>query len=231
MWYHFNMRILCISDYKDPVIYSTSIKECFGNVDFVLSAGDLPLDYLEFVVSSLDRPLYYVFGNHHLEEYDYWMNRIRVAASDWTNVSKPHAGLGAAFIGGRLVRANKLLVAGLGGVQRYNNGNNQYTETEMRFRILKLAPRLLLNKLLYGRFLDILLTHSPPFGIHDQDDLCHRGFKSFLLFMRLFKPRFLLHGHIHIYDSSTIRKSRFCETDIINVYGHYILDTGGCSKT
>jgi Icc-related predicted phosphoesterase len=35
------------------------------------------------------------------------------------------------------------------------------------------------NKLLHKRYVDIMITHAPPFGIHDQSDRCHRGFKSF----------------------------------------------------
>ena len=54
-------KILCISDQIDPVIYSKDIKEKYGDVDFIISAGDLPIDYLDFVQSSLNKPLYFVF--------------------------------------------------------------------------------------------------------------------------------------------------------------------------
>ena len=46
-------KILCISDQIDPVIYSKDIKEKYGDVDFIISAGDLPIDYLDFVQNSL----------------------------------------------------------------------------------------------------------------------------------------------------------------------------------
>ena len=62
------MRLLCIADHVDPLIYSTGLKERYGKVDLVLSAGDLTLGYYDFIVSTLNRPLYFVFGNHHLEQ-------------------------------------------------------------------------------------------------------------------------------------------------------------------
>lgn len=58
---------------------------------------------------------------------------------------------------------------------------------EMWGNVYHLAPKLLINRIRYGRYLDVLVAHSPPWGIHDQDDLPHQGFKSFLTFMRWFK--------------------------------------------
>jgi hypothetical protein len=212
-----------VSDFIDPLVYSASIKERYGDVDMVLSAGDMPLDYLEFIVSSLDKPLLHVFGNHNLENYDAYRARFSplLSADDFQRVIP---GLGTTHISGKVVRESGLLIAGLGGSMAYNRGRNQWTDFQMYTHVMKLIPRLLVNKLFYGRYLDILLTHAPPLGIHDRKDLCHKGFKAFLWFMRVFKPKYLLHGHIHLYDLSEVRKSRYIETDVINVYSHYILN-------
>jgi Icc-related predicted phosphoesterase len=78
---------------------------------------------------------------------------------------------------------------------------------------------------LHKKYLDVLLTHAPPKGIHDKPDLCHSGFKSFLWFIKTFKPRYLVHGHIHLYDLADKRRTRFMDTDVINAYGHYVIDT------
>jgi len=96
----------------------------------------------------------------------------------------------------------------------------------MRRKIWALIPALILNKIRYGRYIDILVTHASPEGIHDKSDPCHRGFACFLWFMRVFKPKYLIHGHIHLYDLQDIRVSKFLETTIINAYSHFILDTG-----
>jgi Icc-related predicted phosphoesterase len=219
------MKILCISDQIDPLVYSSRIKERFADVDFVLCAGDLPLDYLEFIVSSLDRPVYFVFGNHDLKHFAYYTHPppgYSVGSHNDSQDTPP--GAGTTHIGSRLVKEGGLLIAGLGGSMQYNHGENQYSDFQMRFKMVKLIPRLFFNKLRHGRFLDILLTHAAPLGYGDHDDPCHRGYKSFLWFMRTFRPRYLIHGHIHLYDISDIRVRQFEDTAIINVFSHYILD-------
>jgi Icc-related predicted phosphoesterase len=135
------------------------------------------------------------------------------------------SGSGAIHIGSKIKKEEGLIIAGLGGSMMYNHGENQYTDTEMYLKILKLIPRLLLNRIFHGRFLDILLTHAAPLGIHDKTDRCHRGFKAFLWFMRSFKPKYLIHGHIHLYDLADVRTTRYQDTLVINAYSHYIIDT------
>ncbi|MCB0098855.1 MAG: hypothetical protein KDE46_24140, partial [Caldilineaceae bacterium] len=73
-------------------------------------------------------------------------------------------------------------------------------------------------------WLDVLVAHSPPRGIHDEEDRAHQGFESFLTFMRWFKPRYLLHGHIHIYRQDTVTQTSYHETEVINVYPYRILE-------
>jgi len=221
------MKILCVSDQIDPLVYSPSIKERFGGVDLVLSAGDLPLDYLEFIVSSLDKPLYFVFGNHNLEDYEYYRTGHR-GMDDAFEVSgfeqRPVAGAGTTHIGGKIRREGNVIIAGLGGSIRYNRGENQYTNFEMTLEIIKLIPGLLFNRIFRGRYLDILLAHSAPLGIGDRDDPCHRGFRIFLWFMRTFKPKLLIHGHIHLYDLGDVRVRKYAETTVVNAFSHHIID-------
>ena len=65
-----------------------------------------------------------------------------------------------------------------------------------------------------------------PAGIHDKSDPCHQGFECFKWFMDSFSPRYLVHGHIHLYDLQDIRVSKYHDTTVINAYSHFILDTG-----
>ncbi|MBN1298348.1 MAG: metallophosphoesterase [Actinobacteria bacterium] len=58
------MKILIISDKVVEHIYSPTIEERFKDIDFIISCGDLPCYYLEFIVSMLTKPLFYVMGNH-----------------------------------------------------------------------------------------------------------------------------------------------------------------------
>jgi Icc-related predicted phosphoesterase len=218
------MKILCISDHIDPLVYSNSIKERFKDIDLVLCAGDLPMDYLEFIVSSLNKSLLFVFGNHNLTELHRYKNSNTIISHKWSELEAAY-GSGAVHIGSKIKKEEGLLIAGLGGSMRYNLGENQYTEFQMKLEILKLIPALIFNRIFRGRFLDILLTHASPRGIHDKADPCHRGFKSFLWFMRVFKPKYLIHGHIHLYDLSDLRATRYQDTLVVNAFSHYIIET------
>jgi len=214
------MKILCVSDQIDPLVYSNSIKKRFADVDIILGAGDLPLDYLDFIASSLNKPMLYVFGNHHVRKPTEAFHQ----ADDGSFQINLQEGSDS-HVGSRIRREEGLIVAGLGGCMRYNSGPNQFTEFEMYLEIAKMVPRLLFNRLFRGRFLDVLLTHAPPRGIHDKPDRCHQGFSAFLWFMRKFRPRYLVHGHIHLYDLSDVRRTRWMGTEVINAYGHYVIDT------
>ena len=90
--------------------------------------------------------------------------------------------------------------------------------------VYALAPKLMRNRMRYGRYLDVLMAHSPPAGIHDKPDLPHQGFTSFLAFMRWFKPGYLLHGHIHIYRHDEVTRTRYGATEVINIYPYKLLE-------
>ena len=214
------MRLLCIADHVDPFIYSNGLKERYGNVDMVLSAGDLPPEYLGFITSMLNKDLIYVAGNHDLGELE------AHGIARWVGEGAAEtSSTGAVDAGFKIRRAEGLIILGLPGSMLYNKGRNQYSELAMSLRIAALTPRLFLNKLLYGRAVDIVLTHASPRGIHDRDDVCHRGFECFLWLMRVFKPRWLVHGHIHLYDLGDVRISSYLETTVVNAFGHWVLDT------
>jgi Icc-related predicted phosphoesterase len=218
------MKILCISDDKDRLVYSAHVKNHFKDVDLVISAGDLSVNYYEFIISALNKPLFFVFGNHNLEAFNGYM-RKNYDNKHLKNSPDIEPVYGGECIDGKVIRDKKsgLIIAGLGGSHKYNKGLHQYSNFQMRLRIYKLIPKLLFNKIRYGRYLDILVTHAPPLGHNDDIDKCHRGFASFLLFMDLFKPKYLLHGHTHLIDSNARRKEVYRRTKIINVYKSYVL--------
>ena len=224
------MKILCVSDQIDPLVYSSNIRERYRDIDLVISAGDLPMEYLEFIVSSLNKPVFFIFGNHNLTEFGQYHHRPSVTAIpprfDAAAPCTADNCHGATYIGFRARREGDLLVAGVSGSLKYNNGLNQYTDAQMKMKLIALIPGLILNKIRFGRFLDILVTHAPPEGIHDKSDPCHRGFRCFRWFIEKFRPRYLVHGHIHLYDLQDIRVSRYLDTTVINAYSHFIIDTG-----
>ncbi len=209
------MRLLTVSDEVVPVVYSLGVRDRFSDIACILGCGDLPYYYLEFLVTTLAVPCFYVFGNHDGPEQ----------TEHGEEIKEPR---GCTSLEGRTTRYGGLILAGLGGSLRYNNSPGaQYTEFEMMTRLWRLAPRLILNHLRYGRFVDVLLTHSPPFGIHNGPDRPHRGFRTFLQAMNLFTPRYLIHGHIHLsYGFSPTNESHYRSTHIINTAGYRVLELG-----
>ena len=219
------MKLLCVSDQIDPYIYNSSVKERFGDVDAVISAGDLPDEYLDFISGALNKPVFFVFGNHNLKSFNLYHGLAAWRRNEY-KMAHEFPGTGAAYVGFKCLKTEKMLIAGVSGSIRYNNGLCQYTERQMAFKLLRLVPQLLLNRLLRGRFLDVFVTHAAPLGIHDKEDPCHRGFKCFLKFMQVFKPKYLIHGHIHLYDLQAERVTQYENTTVINAYSHYVIETG-----
>ncbi len=205
------MKILALSDRVVEHIHSPQVKELYSDVDLLISCGDLPYSYLEYVVTMLQVPAFFVHGNHDQPEY----------TSDGRTLHEPG---GWVNLDGRTESAGPLLLAGLEGSLSYKPDTPyQYSEVEMHSKALRLAPGLMVNRLLNGRCLDILVTHAPPRNIHDGQDLPHRGFEIFLWLMRSFRPRYLLHGHQHVYSPQTAR-THYQNTTVINVYPYAVIE-------
>jgi Icc-related predicted phosphoesterase len=205
------MKALVVSDVVSPFIYSPQIRQRFSNVSIVFSCGDLPYYYQEYIVSLLDVPLYFVRGNHDKEvEYGSGVNR-----------SAPGGGVD---LHRRIFNYRGLLIGGVEGSLRYREGPFQYSQFQMWKHVLSLIPGLVKNRLMYGRYLDIFVTHAPPKGIHDQEDLTHRGIEAFRWLIKVFKPAIHLHGHIHVILPNTITVTQVDQTCVINGYGFREID-------
>lgn len=209
------MRILTVSDKVEPVLYGPYIRERVGQVDLILACGDLPDYYLEYIVGLLDVPLFYVHGNHD-----------KVVTGRFNDMDAPvDAFAWATNLHGRTVEHQGLLLAGLEGCRRYSPDRPfQYSESEMRFHATKLGLKLLPNKLRHGRFIDILITHAPPRGIHDDEDVPHQGFESYLDFMRTYRPLLLIHGHQHVYNRNLTTETLYEGARVLNTYGYRVIE-------
>lgn len=229
------MRFLCVSDQIDSLIYSTSIKERYGDVDAVFCAGDLSMEYIDFIVDSLSKPTYFIFGNHDLSEYKYYKKTAFGDIPENKEDIEKHRH-GADYASNRTIknkylyfstpneRKTPLLIAGITGTLRYNKGQAQFTESQMKRQLIAMIPSLLWNKIRYGRYCDVFLTHASPRHIHDKEDPCHKGFECFNWFIKKFKPSLFIHGHIHLYDLHTKRITVTEKTTVINAYSHLVVD-------
>jgi Icc-related predicted phosphoesterase len=199
------MRILAVSDVEDEAI-TASLPDRAGTIDLVLGCGDLTYEYLDFVATAVAAPMRAVHGNHDVPPEEMDDPSIRV----WWDGIDLHA---------RVVSIDGVLVGGLEGSPRYSRGPFQSSEVDMWLAILRMLPGLVLNRIRRGRFIDVLVTHAPPRGIHDRADPAHRGFVSFRTFLRWFRPRYHVHGHTHVYDSRTVTQTQFGGTTVVNAYG------------
>ena len=206
-----SIPILAVTDEVDPRIHSETLRQRMGHVEFVVSCGDLPVSYLEFIADALNRPVYYVLGNH-----------TRRCAQ--RRACKPN---GAIELSGKVVQdpGTGLILAGFPGCLRYEDDQPaQFTERDIGLMAMKMAPRLQLNRLRQGRALDLLVTHAPPRGVNDRTDPAHRGFETFCGFLEQWKPAYHLHGHVHLYDRSQPYQQRFGDTEVINVFPYRLLE-------
>src|SRR4029077_2969375 len=144
-------RILAIADEVDEAVYEDKLTTL--RPDLVVSCGDLPFEYLEYIVSRTDVPLVYVLGNHDPEL------RSSVPTLAPVRLDAPMPGpQGCDNADGRVVAAAGLRIAGLGGSMRYRPGApHQYTDAEMWWRALSLEMRIKLNPARAARRVDILI--------------------------------------------------------------------------
>jgi Icc-related predicted phosphoesterase len=205
------LKILAISDMVVDRLYSTKVAERFHNVEMILGCGDLPYEYLEFLVTSMNVPLLYVPGNHD------------PAYNEKEADARAH---GCDYMDRKVCSVKGLNITGFGGSIRYRPGGaNQYTQSQMYSRLSAFVPKLLWYLPRHGNTLDIMITHSPPRGIHDDDDHAHTGFSAFRDFIQTFKPRYFLHGHTMVYKSNIVSPiTKVGTTTVINVYPYRIID-------
>jgi len=195
------MKILTVSDRVVPVLYDDFHEKRFPGVNLILSCGDLPPEYLSFLVKTFDVPLFYVRGNHDIRHNGY----------------RPE---GCTDLDNRVVLHKRVCILGLEGSHWYNGQPHQYTERQMRKKIRMVRPEIRRHG-----GIDIIITHAPPRHIHDAEDPCHRGFESFRELIDRYAPRYFIHGHIHInFTEPSERISIVNKTKVINAYGYHLFE-------
>lgn len=194
------MKILLVSDDESSFIWDYFNPDVFKDIDLILSCGDLKAEYLSFLVTMIKAPLYYVPGNHDTRYLE-------------------HPPEGCISIDGKFVKYKGIRIVGLGGSYAYNKKPYQYTEAQMKRRVFKLLPRIWRNK-----GFDILVSHAPALHLGDGEDLCHRGFESFVKLIETYKPKYFIHGHQHMNYGKQSRIIKHQDTTIINAFGYYILE-------
>jgi Icc-related predicted phosphoesterase len=207
------MKILAVSDEVVDWIYSPALLQRCGNMDLIISCGDLPIYYLEFISSLLNAPCYMVHGNHDQGEIGFG-GELKSVAAGWRNLDM------------QCVREGKIMLGGLQGCLRYKlDSPYQYEQSHQQARAYVLAARALWNRALRGAKLDILVTHAPPYGIHDAADRAHTGFTAINWLIDTFAPRLVLHGHQHRnYAPTQSFETMIGHTCVLNVHPYQIIE-------
>ncbi|MCC8126267.1 MAG: metallophosphoesterase [Clostridiales bacterium] len=197
------MKILVLADIESKYLYDCYLPGKLDGIDLILACGDLEPEYLEFFATLCHAPVLYILGNH-----DKW-------AAEETKLPG-----GCICIEDTIYVYKGLRILGLGGSMQYHPGApQQYTENQMRRRILQLWWKLIRH-----RGIDILVTHAPAAGIHDLLDRPHRGFECFRAMLEQYHPKLFVHGHVHANYGGFVRKDRYQDTIVINAYDHYIVE-------
>ena len=195
------MKILTISDEECAALWDYYVPGRLKEYDLIISCGDLKASYLSFLVTMARCPVLYVHGNH-----------------DTGYENKPPEGCDC--IDDHFVVYNGVRILGLGGCRKYHPGPHQYTEKQMRRRIWKLKFQLWRH-----RGVDIVVTHAPPEGLGDDDDVAHWGFKSLRDLIEKYHPAYLVHGHVHMtYNHNIPREMEHQGTRVINAFERYAIE-------
>ena len=195
MFGHGPYRICCVADEEDLGLYSEYAKTELKDIDFIVSCGDLKPEYLEFLVTMSNKPLFYVHGNHD-GRYD---------------INPPG---GCTCIDDELYIHQGIRILGIGGSIRYSQDKYQYTELQMERRIKKLK-----RKIKKAGGVDIVVTHAPIKGYGDLSDYAHQGFECFERLLNELHPKYWLYGHVHlIYEFRLNREIQYKDTKLVNCY-------------
>ena len=229
------VRVLAVADATDRGLYEHFNKERWDKerIELIVSCGDLKPSYLDYLVSQLNVPCFYVRGNH-----------------DGTYEKDPPGG--CVDIHDRVERFKGLRFYGLEGSYWYNGGPAQYTERQMWWKAFWGG-----FSLRQAGGVDVLVAHSAPrmcplpekgcVCVHppadtqinpigqtcyidpdrknwDPADLPHRGFDTLRSVILKYQPRFFLHGHTHLGYGTRPRELTLGKTRLIDAYGYVILD-------
>jgi uncharacterized protein len=192
------MKVLAVSDNVLPQLENADyLQRTYADIDMIISCGDMPAPYVDYIASVLDAPLFFVRGNHD-QNYE------------------------AGFPGGedlhrKAIKYRGVWFAGLEGSMVYNYSPVQYSDISMFNMAIRLAPGMLWRRLRRGSGVDVFVTHAPPRGIHDMPDRPHQGFRALRLVIAWYRPRYLIHGHVDVLDRRRAVETQFDHTFVINI--------------
>ena len=191
--------------------------------ELIVACGDLPFDYLGYLMNALDVPLVFVAGNHDPDVSGYRISRAGLTLRAGFPQRPPWPD-GALNAEGQIVDVAGLRVAGLGGCRRYRDGPNQYTDRQQARRARWLAARGPARARSVTAAVSTCCSPTPRrAGVGDGDDPPHQGFTALNRLVAGFSPRLLLHGHVRPGRGASPDRP-LGRTIVRNVTGWHLLD-------
>lgn len=161
-------------------------------VDLVVTLGDLERQDLLGLLEVVNIPKLGVYGNHDSGNY-----------MDELGIINMHL---------KTVSYRGITFGGLQGCVRYKESPDAIMSTqEETWKMMAGFPGV-----------DIFLTHCPPRGVNDEEEVAHQGFDALRDYVEKMKPKFLLHGHTYPTEETMVRK--LGDTEIIYVHKYKIID-------
>lgn len=162
------------------------------HIELVITLGDLTREDILGLEYVTNIPKIGVYGNHDSGNY---MEELGI----WDMHLKTWA-------------YNGLVFGGFQGCVRYKEDPTaiMYTQAE--------ASSLMTN----FPSVDVFISHCPPRGINDEDEIAHQGFDALRQYIDDKTPKVLLHGHTYPTEDSIVKNHG--NTRIEYVYKYTVLD-------
>lgn len=105
---------------------------------------------------------------------------------------------------------------GFQGCVRYKENPDaiMYTQQEARELLASMPP------------VDVFLTHCPPRGINDEEELAHQGFDGLRTYIERTPPKLLLHGHTYPAEATMVRQFGLTRIEYVHKYKVIDIDLG-----
>lgn len=160
-------------------------------VDLVISLGDFAREDLLSLATIDSTPKIGVYGNHDSGNY------------------MPELGIWDMHL--KIWQFQGVTFGGFQGCVRYKADPYAIMCTqEEANKLLETFPKV-----------DIFISHCPPRGVNDENELAHQGFSALRKYLDTYQPALFLHGHTYPIEDSVVRQ--YHHTRIEYIWQHRIL--------
>lgn len=147
-----------------------------NNVKLIITLGDLTREDIIQLEQITAIPKIGVYGNHDSGNYMPDLGIWDMHLKVWTY--------------------NDLSFGGFQGCVRYKNNPDAIMCTQDEARQMLVGfPKV-----------DVFISHCPPRGINDEEEVAHQGFDALRTYLDTEQPKVLLHGHTYPTEETVVKQ-------------------------